>query len=110
MDVVIIHQGSLVGKMFTRYPMKVLDIIKELSLDNNSEICIKGLKCCREDIQELQDNYYVTPQGAQRKKVDRYDLKKIFYKNETNFTFENYVTKLKGIFNVLDKYGVLIYE
>ena len=37
-------------------------------------------------------------------------LKKIFYKNETTFTFEKYVTKLKGIFNVLEKYGVPLYE
>ena len=43
-------------------------------------------------------------------KTARYDLKKIFYKNETEFTFEKYVTKIKGIFNVLDKYGILLYE
>ena len=30
--------------------------------------------------------------------------------NETTFTFENYVTNLKGFFNVLGKYGVPIYE
>ena len=36
------------------------------------------------------------------KKVARVDLKKIFYKNETTFTFEKYVTKLKGIFNMLE--------
>ena len=40
----------------------------------------------------------------------RSDLKKKIYKSETNFTFENYVTKLNGIFNVLDKYGVPLYE
>ena len=38
------------------------------------------------------------------------DLKNIFYRNETTFTFEKYVTNLKGIFNVLEKYGVLLYE
>ena len=32
------------------------------------------------------------------------DLKKIFYKNKTTFIFEKYVIKLKGIFNVLEKY------
>ena len=32
------------------------------------------------------------------------------YKNETTFTFEKYVTKLKGVFHVLDKYGVPLYE
>ena len=38
------------------------------------------------------------------------DLKKIFYNNETTFTFEKYVTKVKEIFNVLEKYGVPFYE
>ena len=37
------------------------------------------------------------------------NLKK-FYKNETTFTFEKYVTKLKGLFNMLEKYGVPLYE
>ena len=43
------------------------------------------------------------------KQVARADLKKIFYKNETNFTFEKYVVKLKGVFNVFEKYGVPLY-
>ena len=34
----------------------------------------------------------------------------IFYKNETNFTFEKYVTKIKGVLNVLERYGVPLYE
>ena len=38
------------------------------------------------------------------------DLNNIFYKNETTFKFEKYVTKLKGVFNVLEKYGVPLYE
>ena len=38
------------------------------------------------------------------------DLKKILYKNEATFTFEKYVTNLKGFFNVLDKYGVPLYK
>ena len=50
------------------------------------------------------------PEGSIRKQVDRSDLKKIFYKNETTFTFEKYVTKLKGAFNVLEKYSVPLYE
>ena len=45
-----------------------------------------------------------------RKQVAIADLNKIFYKNETPFTFEKYVTKLKGIFNVLEKYGVPLYK
>ena len=44
------------------------------------------------------------------KQVARSDLKKIFYNNETTFTFEKYVTKIKGIFNVLERYGDPLYE
>ena len=44
------------------------------------------------------------------KKIARADLKKILYKNETTFIFEKYVTKLKGVFSVLGKYGVPLYE
>ena len=40
----------------------------------------------------------------------RDDLKKIFYKNETAFKFEKYLTKLKKIFNVLLKYGSPLVE
>ena len=53
-------------------------------------------------MQELQAHYDGTSEGARRKQVAREYLKKILYKDETNFTFEKYVTKLKGIFNVLE--------
>ena len=52
-------------------------------------------------MQELKDHYDSTSQGAQRKQVARAYPKKIFYNNENNFTFEKYVAKLKGFFNVL---------
>ena len=61
-------------------------------------------------MQEIQYHYDGMSEGAQRKKASRVDLKNIFYKNETDFTFDKYVTKLKGIFNVLDKYCVMIYK
>ena len=61
-------------------------------------------------MQELQSHYDVTSEIARRKQVARVDLKNIFHKKETNFTFDKYVTKLKGIFNVLEKYGVPLYE
>ena len=59
---------------------------------------------------EFQSHYDGQPEGAYRRKVDRADLKKIFYKNETTFKFDKYVTKLKGFFNVLERYGVPLYE
>ena len=51
----------------------------------------------------------MVPQRAHRGKVSRYDLKKIFYNNETPFIFEKYVTELKRIFNLLEKYGVPLF-
>ena len=106
----IIYQASLVGNMFTRDSGKVLDVLKELTLVNDTETWIKYIKCGRKAMQKLQDHYDVTSEGAQMKQVARADLKKIFYKNETTFTFEKYATKIKGIFNVLETYGVLLYE
>ena len=47
---------------------------------------------------------------SQRKQVYRVELKKIFYNNKSTFIFEKYVTKLKVIFNVLERYGVPLYE
>ena len=44
------------------------------------------------------------------KQVARADLKRIFYKNQNNFKFEKYVTKLKIIFSMLEKYGVPLYK
>ena len=87
-----------------------MDIIKELAFGTDAETCIKGLKCGRNTIQELQAHYDGTLEGARRKQFARADPKKILYKNETNFIFKKYVTKLKGIFNMLDKYDVSLYK
>ena len=59
-DVQIIYQASLVRKMFTRESRRVLDIIKELTLGNDSETCIKGLKSGIKEMQELQAHYNST--------------------------------------------------
>ena len=61
-------------------------------------------------MQELQVHYDGTSEGAQRNKVVREDQKRIFYKNDTTFTFEKYATKLKGFSNVLDEHGVTNYK
>ena len=109
-DVQIIYQESLVGNMFTRDSRKVIDILKELTLGTDANIWIKGIKCGRKAIQGLQAHYNGTSEGARRKQVARADLNKIFYKNDTTFTFEKYVKNLKEIFNVLEIYGDPIYE
>ena len=53
-------------------------------------------------MQEIQARYDFTPEGAWGKQVSRAELKKILYKNETTFTFGNYVTKIKGILQGVD--------
>ena len=87
-DIKIIHQASLVGCMFARDSRKVINIIKELTLGTESETWIKGLKCGRKAMQELQDNYDGTSEGSRRKKFAIMELKKIFYKNKTTFKFD----------------------
>ena len=61
-------------------------------------------------MQELQAHYDCTSQGAWRKQVARANTYEVFYKTDNNFTFEKYVTKLKGVFNVSEKYGVPLYK
>ena len=61
-------------------------------------------------MQELHTPYDGTSEAAQRNKFARDNIKKIFYYNDNTFTFENYVTKLKLIFNVLKRYGVTLFE
>ena len=109
MDVQIIYQASTVRNMFIRDSRKVIDILKVLTLGTDTETWIKCLKSEIKSIQELQAHYDGTSYVSGRKQVDRAELKNMFYKNETTSTFEKYDTKLKGIFNVLDKYGVPLY-
>ena len=68
MDVQIIHQESLVGNMFTIDSRKVLDIIKDLTLGTDSKTWIKGLKCGRKVMQELQAHCDGMPEVAIREK------------------------------------------
>ena len=42
--------------------------------------------------------------------VAKADLIKLFYRNESTFSFEKYVTKLLEIFNVHQTYNVPLYE
>ena len=96
-DEKIIYQESVVGYMFTIDSRKVFDILKKLTLVTEAETWIKGLNCGRKLMQEFQDLYYSTEEGARRNQSARADLTKMFYKNETTFTFYKYVTKLKGV-------------
>ena len=104
-----IQNASIEGDTFTKDPRKVLNILKELTIGNDSERCIKGLKYARKEMQDLQAHYHGMSEGEHIKQVERVDLKKIFNKNENIYTLEKYVTKIKGIFNMVEKYGVNIY-
>ena len=96
-DVQTIYQASIVGNMFNIYSRKVIDILKELAFRNDAEKWIKGLNYGRKVMQELKYHYDGISDGSRRKNFSRADLNKIFYKNETHFTFEKYSTELKGI-------------
>ena len=79
----IIHKESLVRNMFIRGSRKFLGILKELTLGADSKTWIKGHRCVKKVIQELQAHYDGTSENETREIFFRSDLKKIFYKNET---------------------------
>ena len=56
-NVQIIYQESLVRKIFTRDSRKFLDVLKEMTLGTYAETWIKGVKCVRKEMQELQAHY-----------------------------------------------------
>ena len=58
----------------------------------------------------MQNHYDVKSEGERRKQVAKDDLMRLFYRNETTFSFKNYVTKMKQIFNMLENYNVPLYE
>ena len=58
----------------------------------------------------LQNHYDVKSEGGRRKQVDKEYLKKLFYRNKTNLSFEKYVTNTRQNFNVLNHYNVNLYE
>ena len=43
----------------------------------------------------LQNNYDDKSEGERRKKVDKDDLKRLFYRNETKFSFKKYLTNME---------------
>ena len=59
---------------------------------------------------ELQNNYDGKSEGESRKQVDKDDVRRLFYRNETTFYFKKYVTNMKQTFNVLENYNVPPYE
>ena len=56
-DVQIIHQKSLVGKVFTRDSSKDLNILKEPAIGKDSKTWIKVPKCDIKSMSEIQYHY-----------------------------------------------------
>ena len=67
--------------MFTRYPRKFIDIIKEPTFGTDNKTYIKDLMCDRKAIKYMQAPFYGTSEGALRKQVARFYLRKRFYNN-----------------------------
>ena len=58
----------------------------------------------------LHNHYYGKSDIERRKQMAKDNLKRLFYMNETVFSFEKNANKMKQKFNVLDSYNVPLYE
>ena len=106
----IIQNVLLQENIFYRDTKKVLAILNELTVDTDAETWVKGETCGWEEIFALQNHYDVKSEGGRRTQVDKEYLKKLFYRNKTNLSFEKYVTNTRQNFNVLNHYNVNLYE
>ena len=53
----VIQNDSLQGNMFSRGTNKVLEIIKERTVDTDTETWTKGKRCGQEEMLALQNHY-----------------------------------------------------
>ena len=63
----IIQNYPLQDNLFSRNTNKVLEILKELTVDTYAETLIKGKRFGQEAMLELQNNYDVKSEGKRRK-------------------------------------------
>ena len=96
--------------MFSRDTKKVLAILKEIKLYTDTETWMKGKYFGREEILSLQNHYDIKSEGERRKQVAKDDLKRLFYSNESTFSFEKCVNNMKQGLNVLKNYNKPLYE
>ena len=82
---------------------------KELRNDTNGETWIKGIQCGRATIQALQQHYGGDVESDKRIKSAKHTNEYIFYKVET-FFFEEYFMTTKENYKVQEQYGVPAYE
>ena len=105
-----IYNAQLVGNMFNRDNKFVDQVLKELIVGTDAEHWAKGKRGAREKMIALRDHYDGRAEGERRKSVANADLDKLFYRNESTFSFDKFVTKMKEGFNTLEKYEVPVHE
>ena len=74
--------------MFSRNTKKVLTILKDLTVDNYAETCMKWKRCGQEAMLILQNHSDGKSEGERSKQVAKDDLKRLFHRNDTTFSFE----------------------
>ena len=57
----------------------------------------------------FQNCYDGKSEGEHRKHVPQDNIKRLFNRNGTTFSFEKYITNMKQLFNVLENYNVPLY-
>ena len=109
-DDFIMYNTQLTGTMFKRDSKHVYQIMKELTNGTQVEDWMRGKSYGTIAMIALQNNYDGMAEGERRMTVTKVDLTTLFYRNESTFSFEKYVTKRLTIFNILEKYKFPIYE
>ena len=109
-DDFIMYNTQLTGTMFKRDSRHVYQILKELTNGTQAEDWMKEKSCGRIAMIALQNQYDGTAEGERRMDVAKASLTKLFYRNESTFSFEKYVTKHLTIFNILEKDKFPIYD
>ena len=84
--------------------------MKELTVGTEAETWTKKKKGGQEVMIALQGHYNGKAEGEKRKAVAKSDIEKLFYRNESTFPFEKYVTKLQHAFNILEQYAIPEFE
>ena len=107
-DDFIMYNTQLTGTMFKRDSKHVYQIMKELTNGTQVVDWMRGKSCGTIAMIALQNNYDGMAEGERRMTVTKVDLTTLFYRNESTFSFEKYVTKRLTIFNILEKYEIPI--
>lgn len=99
-----------VGTVFGCNTQQVHKIIQELTLDSSTQDWIKGIDSEQLAMEAYQTHFGGEAEGQHHQAQAHVDLDFLFYRNEQSFSFENYVTKLKSCFDVLELYKVPKHE